>query len=93
MKPIPNHSRVLVKKIIVDQKQTATGILLPATADKEEKHQGKVMAVGKELKDKFEVGDVVFYGKYAGEDLKILEKNEEVEYKLLLDEDILGWIQ
>lgn len=92
MKIQPNNNRILVQQIKTQQSETATGIILPSTLDREEKTQGKVIAVGKDYKDKFEMGQIVFYGKYAGEQIKIQEKKNEVEYVLLTDDEVLGWI-
>ena len=71
---------------------TKGGIILPATAEKEKKEQGKVIAIGNGEKVKklgLKKGDEVLFGKYAGEDIKI---NEE-EYKVLKEEDILAVIE
>lgn len=93
MKISPNHHRLLVKQLDTKQTETASGIALPSTLDREEKTQGTILQVGKELKDKYDPGQIVVYGKYAGEQVKIKEKNKEVDYVLLTDEEILGWIE
>ncbi|HEX9503603.1 MAG TPA: co-chaperone GroES [Patescibacteria group bacterium] len=93
LKIIPNSSRVLVKQIETEQHKTASGIIMPNTSDREEKTQGKVLAVGEDFKDKYKKDEIVFYGRYAGEKLKIMEKDKETEYVLLEDEEILGWIK
>lgn len=92
LKVSPNHNRVLVQQLDTKQSETASGIVLPSTMDREEKTQGTILQVGKDYKDKYEIGQVVFYGKFAGETIKIKEKSKEVEYVLLTDEDILGWL-
>ncbi|MBU1290127.1 co-chaperone GroES, partial [Patescibacteria group bacterium] len=45
MKIKPLSDRVLIEPISVEDK-TASGIILPDTADKEKSEQGKVVAVG-----------------------------------------------
>ena len=76
----------------IDEETTASGIVLPDTADKEKKEQGEVIAVGegeKIRKLNLAIGDKVLFGKYAGDEVEI----DKVEYKFLKDEDILGIVQ
>ena len=83
VKPLGN--RVLVKQLSTEE-VTKSGIVLPATADKEKKAQGKIVAVGngEEItKLGLKVGDVVVFGKYAGDEVEVEENNEKVEYKVL----------
>jgi co-chaperonin GroES (HSP10) len=59
---------------------------LPATADKEKKAQGKIVAVGngEEVTNLgLQVGMVVVFGKYSGDEVEVDENNEKVEYKVL----------
>lgn len=92
MKIIPNSNRILVQQIKLEQDKTESGLVLPKTLDVEAKTQGKVLEVGKEM-SKFKKGMICFYGQFAGEKIKIMEKNKEVELVLLTDEDVLGWIK
>lgn len=85
MKVKPIGNRVLVKQLSTEE-VTKSGIVLPATADKEKKAQGKIIALGNgsaiaELGLK--VGDVVVFGKYAGDEVEVDENGEKVEYKVL----------
>ncbi|PIR44561.1 MAG: co-chaperone GroES [Candidatus Vogelbacteria bacterium CG10_big_fil_rev_8_21_14_0_10_51_16] len=69
IKPLGN--RILVKQS-TEEEVTASGIVLPETAEKEKKAQGKIMVLGNgpaiaELGLK--VGDTVVFGKYSGEDV------------------------
>lgn len=69
-----------------EEEVTASGIVLPETAEKEKKAQGKIVAVGtgpaiSELGLK--VGDTVVFGKYAGEEIEIGKGSEKEEYKIL----------
>ena len=72
---------------------TAGGIVLPDAA-KEKPQRGKVMAVGpgklldsgKRGKLSVKVGDEVFYGKYAGNEVEINGQ----EYVILRESDILA---
>lgn len=91
MKLKPLSNRVIVKPI-AEKETTKSGIILPDTVDKEKKAEGEVVAVGdgeKVLKLGLKAGDKVLFGKYAGEEVKI----EEVEYKILSEEDVLAVIE
>jgi chaperonin GroES len=88
----PLNDRVIVTPLAAETK-TAGGVILPDTA-KEKPTRGKVLAVGpgKTLDDGKRValavknGDVVYYGKYAGTEVKVSGE----ELKILREEDILG---
>jgi chaperonin GroES len=81
-----------VTPLAADEK-TAGGVILPDTA-KEKPNKGKVVAAGpgKQLDDgrraalAVKAGDVVYYGKYSGTEVKVAGE----EYKILREEDILG---
>ena len=83
MKVKPLGNRVLVKQLSTEE-VTKSGIVLPDTADKEKKAQGKIMALGtgSELGG-LKVGDTVVFGKYAGDEVEIDEDGKKVEYKVL----------
>lgn len=89
MKIKPLDDRVLVEAAPQEEK-TASGIIIPDTA-KEKKHLGTVIEVGtdEELKEIVKPGDKVLYGKYAGEEIKLDDK----EYVLLQRSDILAIIE
>ena len=90
----PLDDRVLVKQCEAEEK-TAGGIVLPDTA-KEKPQRGKVVATGPgKLLDSGKRGqmslkknDEVFYGKYAGTEIKIDGK----EYVILRESDVLAVI-
>ncbi len=87
----PLGDRVLVKPL-TSEEVSKSGIILPESAEKQEKEQGEVVAVGNGPKIKklhLKVGDRVVFGKYSGDELEI----EKVEYKFLKDEDILGIVE
>ena len=98
MKIKPLGNRVLVKPLSVEQ-TTKSGIVLPDTAEKEQKEQGQVVAVGNGAGIKklhLQVGDTVVFGKYSGDEIEMESPAGEpgkVEYKFLKDEDILGIIE
>ena len=93
MKLIPLDDRVIVTPVEADE-VTAGGVILPGSA-KEKPNKGKVQSVGpgefiSTTGDRRPVGvkkgDVVFYGKYAGTDVKVGGQ----EFKILRAKDILG---
>ena len=91
----PLDDRVLVKQSEAEQ-VTSGGIVLPDSA-KEKPQQGKVVAVGPgKLTDSgnrgemsLKKGDEVFYGKYAGTQIKI----DDEEYVILRESDVLAVIE
>ncbi|MDY6025132.1 co-chaperone GroES [Bergeyella zoohelcum] len=83
----PLADRVLVEPVAAETK-TASGIIIPDTA-KEKPQEGVVVAVGEGKKDEpltVKVGDKVLYGKYAGTELKLNNK----EYLIVRESDLLG---
>ncbi len=94
MKIKPLADRVIVERIEEEEVKKG-GIILPDTA-KEKPIKGKVIAVGPgRLDDKgnrvpMEVkkGDVVLFGKYAGQEIKIDNK----EYLIMREDEILAII-
>ena len=91
----PLDDRVLVKQNEAEE-TTAGGIVLPDTA-KEKPQRGKVMAVGpgklldtgKRGQMGLKKGDEVYYGKYAGTEVKI----DRDEYVILRETDVLAVIE
>jgi len=84
MKPI--NDRVVVTPAPADEK-TAGGIIIPDTA-KEKPQRGEVVAVGPgkdDVKMTVSVGDIVLYGKYAGQELNY----EGKDYLIMREDDIL----
>ncbi|MEY3421870.1 MAG: hypothetical protein RIR48_2170 [Bacteroidota bacterium] len=84
MKPI--NDRVVVKPAAADEKTTG-GIIIPDTA-KEKPQKGEVIAVGPGKdgnKMTVKKGDVVLYGKYAGQEINY---NGE-DYLIMREDDIL----
>ncbi len=85
MKVKPLGNRILVKQLSTEE-VTKSGIVLPDTADKEKKAQGKIIEVGSggEIQALgLKVGDTVVFGKYAGEEVEMEENGEKMEYKIL----------
>ncbi|RKX69176.1 co-chaperone GroES [candidate division WOR-3 bacterium] len=94
MKIRPLHDRILVERIEEEEKKG--GIIIPDTA-KEKPQQGKVIAVGegrideagKRIPMDVKRGDIILFGKYAGTEVRIKDK----EYLILREDDVLGIIE
>jgi len=87
----PLGDRIIVKPSTTEE-VTKSGIVLPDTVEKEKKEQGEVIAVGtgeKIVKLGLKIGDTVMFGKYSGDEVEV----EDVEYKVLKDEDVLAVIE
>ncbi len=91
MKLKPLGDRIIVKPV-TEEEVTKSGIVLPETVEKEKKEEGEVVAVGdgeKITKLGLSAGDRVIFGKYSGEEVTL----EEIEYKVLKDEDVLAKVE
>ncbi len=94
MKVKPLNDRVLVYRI-EEKEQKKGGIIIPDTA-KEKPMEGKVVAVGsgriekdgKRVPLEVKTGDRVLFGKYAGTEVKIDDK----EHVILREDEVLGII-
>lgn len=95
MKLKPLGNRVLIERIEPEEVKKG-GIIIPDTA-KEKPQQGKVIAVGSGGVDEkgnrremeVKLGDKVLFGKYAGTEVTLDDK----EYLIMSEEDILGIIE
>jgi chaperonin GroES len=91
----PLYDRIIVKRID-QQRQTASGIVIPDTAT-EKPEQGDVIAVGtgRLLHDgsirplQVARGDRVLFGTYAGQTVKV----DDQELLVLKEEDVLGILE
>ena len=91
----PLYDRIIVKRID-QQRQTASGIVIPDTAT-EKPEQGDIIAVGtgRLLQDgsvrplQVKKGERVLFGKYAGQTVKV----DDQELLVLKEEDVLGVIE
>ena len=84
MKPI--NDRVVVKPAPAEEKTTG-GIIIPDTA-KEKPQRGTVVAVGPGKEGvalTVKEGDVVLYGKYAGQEIK----HQGEDFLIMREDDIL----
>lgn len=91
----PLYDRIIIKRV-EQEKQTASGIVIPDTAA-EKPEQGEVVAVGsgRLLQDgsvralQVKAGDRVLFGKYAGQTIKL----DGEEYLVMREEDVFGVIE
>lgn len=90
----PLGDRIVVKPAEnAGEKKLASGIIIPASADKEKPMTGKVVAVGpgryedgKLIPLQVKVGNTVLFGKYSHEEVKL---NGE-SYYILSESGVLG---
>jgi chaperonin GroES len=88
----PLADRLVVKPIEKEEK-TKTGIYLPDTA-KEKPEEGEILAVGpgrlsedgKRIPMDVQVGDIVIYARYGGQEIKI----DDEDLIILRESDILA---
>ena len=91
----PLHDRIIVLRID-EGEQKVGGIIIPDTA-KEKPQQGKVIAAGKgKIKDDGKVvpmdvkkGDLILFGKYGGQEIKL----DGQEYLIMREEEVLAVIE
>ena len=83
----PLKDRVVVKPKQAEEK-TASGIVLPSSANNEQPQQGEVVAVGEKQKS-VKVGDNVLFKSYSPAKIKI--SNQEIY--ILEGDDILAVIK
>ncbi len=88
MKIIPLEDRALIKP---DEKEERVGsILIPDTVQKKP-IRGEIIGIGdgEEISEKLQKGDIVFFGKYAGEEIEVdgqkllLVKYEDILAKII----------
>ena len=82
----PLADRVVLQQLDAEE-TTASGIILPDSA-KEKPAEGKVMAIGAEVKE-VKTGDTVLYSKYGPTEIKI----DNQEYMVVKEEEILAIIK
>ena len=90
----PLHDRIIVQRL-EEGEQRIGGIIIPDSA-KEKPQQGKVMAVGSgKVKDDgkrialdVKAGDLILFGKYSGQEIKV----DGEEYLIMREDEVLGVI-
>ncbi len=90
----PLHDRLIIQRL-EEGEQKVGGIIIPDTA-KEKPQQGKVIAAGTgKVKDDgtrqppdVKAGDVILFGKYSGQEIRLYGEN----YLIMREEEVLGVI-
>ena len=88
----PLHDRIIVQRI-EEGEQKIGGIIIPDTA-KEKPQQGKVIAAGngkakddgKRVPLDVKAGDVILFGKYSGQEIKL----DGEEYLIMREDEVLA---
>ena len=88
----PLHDRILIRRI-EEADTTKGGLIIPDSA-KEKNQEGEIISVGTgRVNDKGEVrplavkaGDFVLFGKYAGTEIKLDDK----DFVIMREEEVLG---
>ena len=88
----PLHDRIIVQRL-EEGEQKVGGIIIPDTA-KEKPQQGKVIAAGAgKVKDDgkrvaldVKAGDVILFGKYSGQEIKL----DGEEYLIMREDEVLA---
>ena len=91
----PLHDRIIVQRL-EEGEQRIGGIIIPDTA-KEKPQQGKVIAAGSgKVKDDgkrtpldVKSGDLILFGKYSGQEIKL----DGEEYIIMREDEVLGVIE
>jgi chaperonin GroES len=91
----PLHDRIIVQRREEGEQQIG-GIIIPDTA-KEKPQQGKVVAAGngkanddgKRVPLDVRAGDLILFGKYAGQEIKL----DGEEYLIMKEDDVLAVIE
>jgi len=91
----PLHDRIIVQRL-EEGEQRVGGIIIPDTA-KEKPQQGKVIAAGtgkvrddgtRQLPD-VKAGDLILFGKYSGQEIKL----DGEDYLIVREDEVLGVIE
>jgi chaperonin GroES len=91
----PLHDRIIIQRI-EEGEQKVGGIIIPDSA-KEKPQQGKVIAAGTgKVKDDgtrqqpdVKAGDLILFGKYSGQEIKL----DGEDYLIMREDEILGVIE
>jgi chaperonin GroES len=91
----PLHDRIIIKRL-EEGEQRVGGIIIPDTA-KEKPQRGKVIAAGAgKVKDDgtrqppdVKVGDLILFGKYSGQEIKV----DGEDYLIAREDEVLAVIE
>jgi chaperonin GroES len=88
----PLHDRLIVQRL--EESAARVGAIIIPDSAKEKPQQGKVLAGGLGKSDKdgkrvpldVKTGDIVLFGKYSGQEIKL----DGVEYLIMKEDDVLA---
>jgi chaperonin GroES len=91
----PLHDRIIVQRL-EEGEQKIGGIIIPDSA-KEKPQQGKVIAAGtgkvkddgKRIALDVKAGDLILFGKYSGQEIKL----DGEEYLIMREDEVLGVVE
>ena len=91
----PLHDRIIIRRLAESEQQIGR-IIIPDTA-KEKPQQGKVIAAGngktndegKRVPLDVKAGDLILFGKYSGQEIKL----DGEEYLIMKEDDVLAVIE
>ena len=91
----PLYDRIIIQRL-EEGEQKVGGIIIPDTA-KEKPQQGKVIAAGTgkvrddgtRQKPDVKAGDLILFGKYSGQEIKL----DGEEYIIMREDEVLGVIE
>ena len=87
----PLGDRVIIKPLPKEE-MTKSGIILPETVNKENRMEGKIVAIGsgdKVTKLNLSTGQKVVFSEYGGSEIKI----DNEDYKILNHDDLLAVVE
>ncbi|PRD41570.1 co-chaperone GroES [Phyllobacterium phragmitis] len=95
MKFRPLHDRILVRRVVAEEK-TAGGIIIPDTA-REKPQEGEVIAIGPGARDDsgqlqpldVRVGDHILFGKWSGTEIKL----DGEDLLIMKEADVMGIVE
>ena len=92
----PLHDRIVVRRLVEEGEQNIGGIIVPDTA-REKPQQGTVIAAGSgTVRDggtrvplDVKVGDVILFGKYTSQEIKL----DGEEFLIMREDEVLAVIE
>jgi chaperonin GroES len=92
----PLHNRIIVRRLVEEGEQKIGGIIIPDSA-KEKPQKGRVIAAGNgKVNDEgtripldVKKGDLVLFGKYTSQEVKL----DGEEYLIMLEDEVLAVIE
>ena len=92
MKITPRHKQILIKPDEKKSYVSENGITAGQAEEKEVKSIGEVIAIGYEISD-VHIGDRVIYGTFAGDFIKVGESEDDYDFVIVHDDDVLAIIE